>query len=294
MVNLLLTQIIEIMYKSAKYLLPLIKGKLMNIFVLIILIFPLTVFALNPTNVINAPIHGQKVKYFSKLANYGIKSINHSDLALASKSENIRTLLEYECNAGKITDEQVYRYYKKFNSLEKGDDHLLKCLKNEACNVEKYPYKLAAKENAVHGRTRTTKREEEIYQKANVSKPNTVNANGENVKVRQKDIDPNKKVTTYENGPNGKQRRVKKTNCDLMKDGYAPYAKDGSRMNLHHNKQENVLTEGKGYFVELSDAEHKSNKKDLHFREPKSKEEGEALNKFRDAYWKMRYQQICI
>ena len=95
-----------------------LKGKLINILLPILLIFPVTAFAINPTTAAKIPTYGQKVKYFSKLTNYGIKSITHADLALASKADNITTLLEYERNAGKITDTQVYRYVKEFNSFE--------------------------------------------------------------------------------------------------------------------------------------------------------------------------------
>ena len=118
------------------HLLALVKNKIFYIYVLIVLIFPLNVFAANPIKVIKPP--SQTIKYLPKLTNYGIKSITKADLALASKSENIATILEYQCNAQKLTSAQVYSYYKKFNSLDKGDELLLKCLQSEGCNVENY------------------------------------------------------------------------------------------------------------------------------------------------------------
>lgn len=126
------------MYKTDKQVFRLFLVICMNLCMAIILILPLTAYAINPAAGIGAVKQYQKVKWGSKLVNYGIKGINHSDLALASKSENIRVLLEYERDAGRITDKQVFTYYKKYNSFEKGDEQLLNCLKNANCNIEKY------------------------------------------------------------------------------------------------------------------------------------------------------------
>lgn len=113
-----------------------IKKGLIGIIVLIVL--PAASLALNPTNASKVAVQSEKVKYASKLVNYGIKSITHADLALASKADNITTLLEYERNAGKINELQVHRYIKGFNSFDNGDELLLKCLQKHSCNIEKY------------------------------------------------------------------------------------------------------------------------------------------------------------
>jgi len=121
-----------------KYTFPLIVGKLVNIFIIITFIFPLTVFALNPGSVIDAARYSQKVKYLQKLIKFGPESLKVSDLALASKGENIITLLEHATVAKKITQAKAVRYVKEFNSLDKGEEILLKCLQNERCNIENY------------------------------------------------------------------------------------------------------------------------------------------------------------
>lgn len=155
--------------------------------------------------------------------------------------------------------------------------------------------KRKTKGKTVAKRTRTTKRENEIYAKANVGETTNVIVKGQKVKVRQKqDIDGNKKVTIREKGTDGKKRRIEKTNCDLLKKGYAPYSNNGSKIQLHHHKQENVLTEGVGHYVELSQKEHMENYNDLHFREPKSPAEKFTHQKFTNKYWKVRYSQICM
>jgi len=126
----------EFMNKSNKYFLTLVKKILIYICVFTILIIPLNAFAVNPIKIIKPP--PQAMKYLPKLTNYGIKSINKADLALASKSDNIATMLEYQRNTGKLTDAQVYRYYKEFNSLEKGDELLLMCFQRDNCNLQNY------------------------------------------------------------------------------------------------------------------------------------------------------------
>lgn len=144
-------------------------------------------------------------------------------------------------------------------------------------------------------RTRITKREIEIYSQAGTSEPRKVSIDGINVNVRQKDITGNKEVKILENDiQTGKKKTIDKTNCDLMKEGIAPYDTDGTKIELHHSKQENVLTENKGYYVELSKKEHSINYNDLHFRESKSSDESIAHDKFRKKYWQTRYNQICL
>ena len=143
-------------------------------------------------------------------------------------------------------------------------------------------------------RKRTTKKEEEVYAKSNLGEFDNIEIDGQTVQVRPKqNIDGDIRVVSREKGPDGKSRRVEKSNCDLMKAGKAPYADDGTRIELHHHKQENVLTDGKSYYVELSKKEHSENYNELHFREPKTPEETKAHNGFREKYWKNRYTQIC-
>jgi hypothetical protein len=212
-------------------------------------------------------------------------------------------------------------------AIGKSKRHLYKTLNHEGININKFPSlnkytsnsdrysslrfsriklpKDYSRKNRVNSRgkkpntkkvTRTTKAEKEIYRNANVSRPRTVTVSGKKVKVRQKnDIDGNKKVVERRKGKDGKKRRDDRNNCQRMKDGNAPYANDGNKIELHHHKQENVLTEGKSYYVELSRKEHQENYKDLHSRRknPKSPEEAKAHQEFVKEYWQERYKQIC-
>ncbi len=124
-----------IMKKSDKYF-TFFKKKLIYICVVTTLIAPLNASAVNPIRIIKPS--PQTIKYLPKLTSYGIKSISKADLALASKSDNIATLLDYQYNAGKLSTGQVHRYYKEFNSLEKGDELLLMCFQKDNCNLQNY------------------------------------------------------------------------------------------------------------------------------------------------------------
>ncbi len=131
---------------KSNFIRSLVNKYLIYISVFTILIIPSKAFAVNPAQIIKSP--PKTIKYLPKLTAYGIKSISHADLALASRSENIALFLEHQRNLGKLNDAQVYKYYKEFNSLDKGDELLLKCLRSETCNLENYS-RLLAKQNAL-------------------------------------------------------------------------------------------------------------------------------------------------
>lgn len=115
---------------------------------LLFLVWGAPAFAINPVGTTRLIKTGAAVKYADKLAKYGIKSLNNVDLSLASKSDNIATLLDYQCNAGRISGTQAHRFYKGFNSLDRGDELLLKCFQQESCHVEKYFNSLKKVDNA--------------------------------------------------------------------------------------------------------------------------------------------------
>ncbi|MED3692103.1 HNH/ENDO VII family nuclease, partial [Peribacillus butanolivorans] len=83
-----------------------------------------------------------------------------------------------------------------------------------------------------------------------------------------------------------------KTNLQLMKDGKAPYANDGTKINLHH-----LIQEEPGAMLELPESLHKKYSKVIHglknkgesFRQ--SRELQSQYDAFRKKYWKWRAKQ---
>jgi len=132
--------------------------------------------------------------------------------------------------------------------------------------------------------------ESEVLKKAKVLNAREVVPDSKvKVMIKKKNqIKPNQKSSRIENG-----KKVKKSNCELMKAGNAPICKDGTEMQLHHLMQQNVLTEGIGTLVELCGSEHREYSKVLHQREPISEIEREYLNKYRRLHWKARANEIC-
>jgi hypothetical protein len=131
------------------------------------------------------------------------------------------------------------------------------------------------------GKPRLNKKEKEIYKKAGVGEIEEVRIKGSDkpVKVKKKKIDKNRKKDGL-------------TNCERMKKGMSPIDKDGSNIQLHHHRQQDVLT-GDGYYVELSEKEHKKYGNDLKLH---SKEKGSGISSeeqkkhrnFTKKYWENR------
>jgi hypothetical protein len=151
-------------------------------------------------------------------------------------------------------------------------------------------------------RTRITKKEQQIYKNANVGEPQKMKVNGQNIKSRSKrNYNTSKKYKTPVKNNDGSNSFKNLTNCQRMALGKAAFDVDGSLLHLHHSKQENVISEGIGLFIELSQKEHLSGGANpiLHQatnpnRRPKSELEGKLFNKkFKGNYWKQRHKQYC-
>ncbi len=149
-------------------------------------------------------------------------------------------------------------------------------------------YKKLVNKSKKGKKPRLKKKEKEIYDKAGVGDIEEVRVKGtdKSVKVKKKKrIDKNKK---------DKQGR---TNCEKMKKGLPPIDKDGSTVQLHHHRQQDVVT-GDGYYVELSENEHKRHGNDLklHSKEKGfgiSPEEKRRHNNFKRKYWEKRATEVC-
>ncbi|MCX7698038.1 MAG: hypothetical protein N2114_01035 [Candidatus Goldbacteria bacterium] len=166
-------------------------------------------------------------------------------------------------------------------------------LKNRTLKqLEKFKKKIenVTKKGGKSTRTRITKAEQEFLKNTKVSSPRkVVSESNVNVMTKPKNqINPNQKTTRVEQG-----KRVKKTNCQLMREGHPPVCKDGSIIELHHLKQQDVITKGIGTLVELCGSEHKQYYDLLHQRESISDIERENLNRYRSAHWKARAKEIC-
>ncbi|WP_440097222.1 T7SS effector LXG polymorphic toxin [Bacillus paralicheniformis] len=113
-----------------------------------------------------------------------------------------------------------------------------------------------------------------------------VNAAGKNKNI-------NRRVYTLKDIDINQKDRKGKTNLQRMKKGNAPYAKDGTLVNLHH-----LIQEEPGPMVEIPSSVHQNNFKVLHglkkggesFRN--DKELRLQYNNFRKRYWKWRAEQF--
>ncbi|WP_146551790.1 HNH/ENDO VII family nuclease [Rummeliibacillus sp. SL167] len=125
-------------------------------------------------------------------------------------------------------------------------------------------------------------------------KYNAVEIKGK-VKAKGKIKDIDRRVYTLKDLDINQMTEAGKTNLELMKDGNAPFAKDGSQINLHH-----LLQEEPGSMVEIPGSLHQEYSKILHGL----KENGESFrnnlilkaqyNNFRLRYWKWRAKQFEI
>uniref|UniRef100_UPI00262E6E0F HNH/ENDO VII family nuclease n=1 Tax=uncultured Rummeliibacillus sp. TaxID=762292 RepID=UPI00262E6E0F len=108
-----------------------------------------------------------------------------------------------------------------------------------------------------------------------------------------KDID--RRVYTLKDLDLNQMTRKGETNLMLMKKGRAPYAKDGTKINLHH-----LIQDEPGSMVEIPGSLHQQYSKILHGL----KENGESFrndpilkaqyDNFRDRYWKWRAKQYEV
>ncbi len=78
-----------------------------------------------------------------------------------------------------------------------------------------------------------------------------------------------------------------KTNLDLIKEGKAPYGRDGERINLHHIGQKTDSP-----LAELTDSEHKQYDAVLHDKTKTSEIERPMFKSERCQYWKARYESL--
>lgn len=79
-----------------------------------------------------------------------------------------------------------------------------------------------------------------------------------------------------------------KTNLDLIKEGKAPYGRDGEWINLHH-----VGQKADSPLAELTNTEHKTYDSILHDKTKTSEIERPIFRKEREDYWQNRYEE-CI
>lgn len=80
---------------------------------------------------------GKKIERIKGKLNF-LKNITITDLKYFSCSDNLKILLNKAVQENKIKATDSLYYYKKFNSFDKGDRVLLKCLQSEACDIDNY------------------------------------------------------------------------------------------------------------------------------------------------------------
>jgi len=188
---------------------------------------------------------------------------------------------------------RVLSKIKKFKRIRKIENFVIKKSKKIRSKFSELRKKIVSKYNKQFKKVkksgshkkaqgyRATKKEMQIYNKL------TSKVEDMHVKIGNKF----KKIKTR------KSKLIKKTkkNCDLMcKDGKAPFANDGTLIQLHHHAQRDVLARGESYFVEISAREHQDNYKTLHRRAAKSTLESKEFNsQFKKNYWQKRCLDIC-
>nr|WP_051290368.1 HNH/ENDO VII family nuclease [Bacillus sp. NSP9.1] len=113
------------------------------------------------------------------------------------------------------------------------------------------------------------------------------------VKVKGKTKDVGRRVYTWNDIDINQKNEFGVTNLELMKKGSAPYAKDGTQINLHH-----LIQEEKGTMIEIPNSLHRKYYKVIHGLKGKGEsfrndpELKAQYNSFRGRYWKWRAEEI--
>ncbi|MGG1009351.1 HNH/ENDO VII family nuclease, partial [Bacillus velezensis] len=112
------------------------------------------------------------------------------------------------------------------------------------------------------------------------------------VKAKGKVKDISRRVYTMKDIDINQKNRKGLTNLQLMKSGNAPFAKDGTQINLHH-----LIQEEPGPMLEIPNSLHTKYSGIIH----RLKSDGESFrndpvlkaqyDNFRDRYWKWRAKQ---
>lgn len=112
-------------------------------------------------------------------------------------------------------------------------------------------------------------------------------------KVKGKTKDVSRRVYTWNDIDLNQKNEFGVTNLELMKKGSAPYAKDGTQINLHH-----LIQEEKGTMIEIPNSWHRKYYKIIHGLKGKGEsfrndpELKAQYNYFRSRYWKWRADEI--
>ncbi|MGM0798599.1 MAG: T7SS effector LXG polymorphic toxin [Bacillota bacterium] len=113
------------------------------------------------------------------------------------------------------------------------------------------------------------------------------------VKVKGQPRDVNRRVYTMKDIDLNQKNRKGLTNLQLMKNGNAPFAKDGTQINLHHLIQEepgNMLEIPESWHNKYSDVLHGLKENGQSFRNDPVLDK--QYKSFRRRYWKWRAQQF--
>lgn len=91
----------------------------------------------NPLKAIKNTDKADDVRKISKLKTATtISCLVQKDLQFASKAENIQDLMNLAVKENRLNFQEQFRYIHLFQSIEKGDVLLLKCLKDVDCNID--------------------------------------------------------------------------------------------------------------------------------------------------------------
>lgn len=105
-----------------------------SIFYLVLLI-NIPVYA----NVINCVKYGKNTNYISSISKITkLGNVTQKSLSLGCKSDNIQDLLNLAVKENKLKFSEQFKYRKQFQTINKGDVILLKCLKHMQCDISNY------------------------------------------------------------------------------------------------------------------------------------------------------------
>lgn len=103
-------------------------NRLISLFIILVTNF----YANSVTNISKIASYSEEISLSKQIVN-----ITQKELSLQTKSENIQNLFSTALNESRIKNDE-FKYISVYNNFEKGDLLLLKCLKENDCNVGKF------------------------------------------------------------------------------------------------------------------------------------------------------------
>jgi hypothetical protein len=103
-------------------------NRLISLFIILVTNF----YANSLTNISKIASYSEEISLSKQIVN-----ITQKELSLQTKSENIQDLFSMALNESRIKNDE-FKYISVYNNFERGDELLLKCLKETGCDIGKF------------------------------------------------------------------------------------------------------------------------------------------------------------